>query len=188
LIASAETSNGKLLSAPTDSVYPVPGVSNAEKSIRCTESPDAASAPFGVVWPLATAAPAEFLRVHVCGAVAVETRVARLGRPGTYPTWSTWTFLVGVGLPPPGGFTPPIIETLSTQIVLSDGWPPSWKATWPLPASGKSNVDVKVNVKRCLAVVTAKSCLAIPRYGLTLSPAAAATVCAVVARASNDRV
>ena len=61
----------------------MPAVSNDEKSIRCTESPEGASAPFGVVWPVATAVPAEFLRVHVCGVVAVETSVARLGRPGT---------------------------------------------------------------------------------------------------------
>src|SRR5688572_3718966 len=111
-------SNGKLLSAPTDSVYPVPGVSNDEKSIRCTESPEVASAPFGVVWPVATAVPAEFFSVHGCGVVAVETSVAFLGRPGTYATRSTWTFLVGLGTTPPGGFTPPITETLSTQIVL----------------------------------------------------------------------
>ena len=40
-----------------------------------------------------------------------------------------------------------VSETLSTQMVLSAGCPPSWKATWPLPASGKSNVDAKVKLK-----------------------------------------
>ncbi len=49
----------------------------------CTGSPDAASVPFGVALPVATAAPAEFRSAQSCGVVASVTSVACLGRPGT---------------------------------------------------------------------------------------------------------
>src|SRR3569833_48353 len=93
-----------------------------------------------------------------------------------------------VGGRPPGGTTPPTSEMLSRQTVLAAAWPPNQNASCPLPAAGKSNVDVKVTVKCWVAGVTVKSVREICRYGDTASPATAEICWVVVACASKVRV
>ena len=72
-------SNGWLVSPSALSVKPVPAAVNPLKSMECTFSPDVASTPRGVVVPLATTVPPEFLSCHASAVVASVTTVAFFG-------------------------------------------------------------------------------------------------------------
>ncbi|CAL9324773.1 hypothetical protein SUDANB180_00604 [Streptomyces sp. enrichment culture] len=80
-------SNAGLLCPSTTSRKPLPTPRYDVKSARWVESPDAASAPRGVVEPEATVRPEASTSCHASGCADELTTVARFGPSGRYPSW-----------------------------------------------------------------------------------------------------